>query len=232
MKPKASGKSEYYQYQQAYGDLISRISGHARRKMFASFMQAARPTALMSVLDVGVTSDERSDSNFFEGMYLHPQKITAVGLEDASELEQRFPGLTYVRADALDLPFADRSFDLAVSFAVIEHVGSRERQKKFLSEISRVSRRFFVTTPNRWYPIEFHTVTPLLHWLPAGWFRQVLRFLHLDFYASEDTLNLLDERELLALLPQGVQVTRLHYRLLGAISNLVIYVDQEPEQPD
>ncbi len=24
----------------------------------------------------------------------------------------------------------------------------------------------FVTTPNRWFPIEFHTVLPLVHWLP------------------------------------------------------------------
>jgi hypothetical protein len=30
----------------------------------------------------------------------------------------------------------------------------------------RVARRAFVTTPNRWFPLEVHTRLPLVHWLP------------------------------------------------------------------
>lgn len=226
MTRKGEGKSEYYQYQEAYGGLVSRVSSYAREKMFASFMQRACPTASMRVLDVGVTSDERADSNFFESYYPYPENLTAVGLEDGTFLERKFPGLTYVKADALDLPFADASFDLAVSWAVIEHVGSRQRQRKFVSEIARVSRSFFLTTPNRWYPVEFHTVTPFLHWLPAANFQAALRLLGRDFYASEETLNLLSEKDLLSLLPQNARVEKMHFRLFGPVSNLVIYVDQ------
>ena len=35
-----------------------------------------------------------------------------------------------------------------------------------MSEALRVAPRAFVTTPNRWFPIEVHTRLPLVHWLP------------------------------------------------------------------
>jgi hypothetical protein len=33
-------------------------------------------------------------------------------------------------------------------------------------ELCRVSQRVFVTTPNRWFPLEVHTLLPVVHWLP------------------------------------------------------------------
>ena len=49
---------------------------------------------------------------------------------------------------------------------MIEHVGGREEQRRFVAEALRVARRAFVTTPNRWFPLEVHTRLPLVHWLP------------------------------------------------------------------
>jgi hypothetical protein len=51
------------------------------------------------------------------------------------------------------------------SNAVIEHVGNFDDQRRFLSELFRVSRRGYLTTPNRHFPIELHTRIPLLHLL-------------------------------------------------------------------
>lgn len=216
-------ESAYYKHQAPYAKLVELFSTHVRKQMFRSLMSASNPTVRTNVLDVGVTSNTRSDSNFFEAAYTFPEKITAVGLEDASFLEREYPGLKYITADALNLPFKDKSFDLAVSWAVIEHIGSRDRQRAFVSELSRVSKAFFITTPNRWYPVEFHTVLPLLHWLPACQFRAALKLMRMPFYATEETLNLLDEKSCLALLPPNVQHKCLHSRLFGPISNLGIY---------
>ncbi len=218
-------KSDYYQHQEKISGIAEAVSSFARKHMFSSFMKALSPDEKTSILDVGVTCDRRADSNFFEKMYPHANKITAVGLEDAAFLENDFPGLKYVKADALNLPFADKEFDIAVSWAVIEHIGSRSRQEQFMKELMRVSKQCFVTTPNRWYPIEFHTVTPFLHWLPPETFRSILRKLHMDFYASEDTLNLLDEKDLLKMLPATAKVQKLHLRLMGPISNLVLCIE-------
>lgn len=218
-------ESDYYQYQKKYASLAEKVSNYARKHMFETFIKALRPDQNTSVIDVGVTCDKRSDSNFFEKIYPYPQNITAVGLEDASFLEQDFPGLKFIKVEESKLPFGDKQFELGVSWAVIEHVGSREKQKAFLSEILRVSKRVFITTPNRWYPIEFHTVTAFLHWLPPELFRKILKTFKMDFYASEDTLNLLSENDLLEMLPKDARVQKLHFRLLGPISHLILYIE-------
>jgi hypothetical protein len=49
---------------------------------------------------------------------------------------------------------------------VIEHVGDRDRQQAFVHEALRVGDRVFLTTPNRWFPVEVHTRLPFVHWLP------------------------------------------------------------------
>ncbi|WP_421999496.1 class I SAM-dependent methyltransferase [Reyranella sp.] len=161
--------------------------------MFERFVSALAPSRDDQMLDVGVTSDRLHDhSNYFEAWYPHKDRIVAAGLEDASFLEEAYPGVRFVQADARDLPFDDGSYDYVHSSAVIEHVGSQQQQVAFLKELWRVARRgIFVTTPNRWFPIEVHTVLPLIHWLPPSTFRGILRGLGRDFFADEANLNLM-----------------------------------------
>jgi hypothetical protein len=203
------------------GGFATKLSWYARQRMFDLLMELAHPSADTTVLDVGVTSDRREDCNFFEKLYPYPHKITAVGMEDAAFLEEEYPGLKYVRSDGLSLPFPDKSFDLVVSFAVIEHVGSRTQQQAFVRELCRVGKTCCITTPNRWYPVEFHTAVPLIHWFPPSWFRALLKLLGKHFFAKEENLNLLSEKEVLKMLPADAEVSTRHFRLLGLISNLL-----------
>jgi len=170
-----------------------KIAGHQRRKMFTAFRSASGIATDDTVVDVGATSDRSyHHSNYFEAWYPHKSRITAVGLDDASFLEQQYAGVKFIKADGRELPFENGAFDFAHSSAVIEHVGSREMQIRFLRELWRVARKgIFVTTPNRWFPVEFHTVLPLLHWLPQPLYRKVLIGLHRGFFAREENLNLL-----------------------------------------
>ncbi|MBX7218673.1 MAG: class I SAM-dependent methyltransferase [Blastocatellia bacterium] len=206
------------------GGIVSRVVWRARVRMFSALMEQVKPTSEIKVLDVGVTCDRRPDSNFFEKLYPFPHNITAVGLEDASFLEQEFPGVRFLRANGKQLPFPDKSFDLVVSFAVLEHVGNRLEQQRFVRELCRVGKQCYITTPNRWHPIEFHTVLPLVHWLPPKWFRVIARLLGKDFFASEANLNLLDDREVSAMFPNQAKIAPNHHRLGGFISNLVYLV--------
>jgi SAM-dependent methyltransferase len=219
------GRSLYVQPD--LGGVVSKIVWNARKKMFVSLMKRANIEATTTVLDVGVTSDKRQDSNFFEKLYPYPHQITAVGLEDASFLEQDYPGLTFIQADGIQLPFPDKSFDLVVSFAVIEHVGSRERQKAFIRELCRVGRACYITTPNRWYPVEFHSILPFVHWLPAPWFRFILKLLGKTFFAKEENLNLLSAKQLIEMFPKSMKVYPCHHKLLGLTSNLVFYLETD-----
>ena len=100
-------------------------------------------------------------------------------------------------ADGLRLPFRDQAFDVVHSSAVIEHVGSLARQCAFVAECCRVARRaVFITTPNRWFPVEFHTVLPLVHWLPKEIFRALMRGTGRGFFAEEGNLNLMTVADL------------------------------------
>ena len=204
--------------------LPEKYSLRTRLRMFDSLMNLACPSSETTILDVGVTCDQRKDSNFFEKLYPYTKKITAVGKEDCAFLEKDFPGLKFLKIDGSRLPFQDKSFDLAVSFATIEHVGNRQRQKDFICELSRVSRQCCISTPNRWYPLEFHSMAPFIHWLPPSVFRLILRCIGQTFYAKEENLNLLSQKEIINMLPAGKEVHIKHFRLFGFVSNLMFYI--------
>ncbi|MCJ7830433.1 MAG: hypothetical protein MUP74_03500, partial [Desulfobacterales bacterium] len=116
-----------------------------------------------------------------------------------------------------------RAFDIVFCSAVIEHVGDRRHQRRFLWELLRVARRFFILTPNRFYPIEFHTFLPLLHWLPAAQYQPVLRLLGMHFWSRTENLNLLTPHTLRTLFPAGSSVAIRRQTLLGLPSNLIAY---------
>jgi SAM-dependent methyltransferase len=153
--------------------LADEISLRSRRRKLALFLETIAPTAETTVLDLGADDLAFGDAgggvstlNFFEEHYPWPERITALGLSAGDRFRERYPHVRYVQGDALDLPFGDAEFDVVFSNAVVEHVGGRERQRRFVAEALRVARRAFVTTPNRWFPVEVHTLLPLVHWLP------------------------------------------------------------------
>ena len=143
-------------------------------------------------------------------------------------MEIQYPGVKFVQGDGRDLPFCDGQFDVVHSSAVLEHVGSRAEQVQFISECARVARKsIYITTPNRWFPVEFHTVLPLVHWLPKTWFRSLMRKTGHAFFAEESNLNLLGARDLCdaasaALTPVGYTFSVSAVALAGWPSNLLL----------
>jgi SAM-dependent methyltransferase len=91
--------------------------------------------------------------------------ITAVDLEHESTRWLEGENVTVMQGDGTALPFGDRAFPIAFSNSVIEHV-PKALQPAFAQEISRVAERYFVQTPNRWFPIEPHYQMPFFHFLP------------------------------------------------------------------
>ncbi len=189
------------QYNLARPDsLPARTAAHQRRKMYEMFLRTFGlvDNDSLTILDVGATSDRTySSSNYLEAWYPRKDRITACGIDDASFLETLYPGVRFVAGNGRDLPFANDEFDIVHSSAVLEHVGSRENQVQFIHQCARVARRgVFLTTPTRWFPVEFHTLLPLVHWLPNRYFRRLLKGSAYDFFAEEKNLNLLTAREL------------------------------------
>ncbi len=209
------------------GSLSVRVATRVRSRMFEMFMAEFDPSETDQILDIGVTSErEYSSSNYFEALYPHKHQITAAGLDDASFLEDIYPGLRFRFADVRNLPFEDNTFDYVHSSAVLEHVGGYLSQQQMLSECLRVARKgVCLTTPNPWFPIEFHTQIPLLHWLPKPWFRRILISLGQSDLASEDNLNLTTEGEIrrMSISHENWSFRFASAKLLGLKSNLVVF---------
>ena len=200
-----------------------RVAWRARQRMYERFIELSHPTKDTRIFDVGTTPDLAiSYNNFLERLYPYPSSITACSVENCANLEREFPGLTFRMIAAETLPADDGEFDVAVSFAVLEHVGSRAQQRHFLEEMARVSNSFLLYVPYRFFPIEMHTFLPLTHWLPAPWYRAFWRRLGLAFWAEESNLNLLGVKELRPLLPSFGHTQIRLLRTFGVPSNIEV----------
>ena len=200
--------------------LADAISLRSRRRKLQLFLDALRPDAETTVLDVGADElgfgegDGCATLNFFEELYPWPERITALGLHDGAGFRARYPAIRYVQGDACALPFEDGSFDVVFSNAVVEHVGGRERQRQLVSEALRVGRSVFLTTPNRRFPVEVHTRLPLVHWLPGSVSHRVYRALGKGF-ATE--IHLLSAGELRSLFTGRVRIVNLGLTLVAIV---------------
>ena len=125
--------------------------------------------------------------------------ITLVNLESETVPDERFSS---VAGDACDLGQFDASqFDLVHSNSVIEHVGLWRDQWKMAQEIRRVAPRYFVQTPNYWFPVEPHLRMPVMHWLPEPWRVAIVMRRACGFYprarSADEARRILDDAHLI-----------------------------------
>jgi SAM-dependent methyltransferase len=211
--------------------LAYRVSGFNRARKWDLFVREMQPRPDDRILDAGVSDAEWSATdNYLEKHYPWPSRIAGLGVEPLGDFARRYPTANAIRYDGRDFPFRDGAFDICWSNAVLEHVGThrdrRESQVRFLREIARVAAAAFVTTPNRRFPVEVHTRTPLLHWLPKRWFDVYLRRRGQD-WAAGDYMDLLTHGELRALLSDaGITEYRIiRNRLLGVTLDFAVIIN-------
>ena len=126
----------------------------------------SRPATL---LDVGGTV------TFWHGRVPDGFAITLLNLFDQDPVDS----VKVMIGDATSLTrFESDSVDIVFSNSVLGHVGDWARQQQMASEIRRVGRRYFVQTPNQGFPLDWRTMIPFIHWLPAemqAWLFQRIR---------------------------------------------------------
>ena len=152
-----------------------------------------------SVLDVGTSSTLDNNHNIILQKTVDNKNIDCLSDQDLTKLiNEKYPHIRkFIKGDGLNINLKNNSYDIVYSSATIEHVGCFENQIKLISELYKMSNKYvFITTPNRYYPIDFHTKLPFIHWLPKKIHRKILKFLKLEFYSLEKNLNLLDKKDI------------------------------------
>jgi ubiquinone/menaquinone biosynthesis C-methylase UbiE len=119
-----------------------------------------------------------------------------------------------VKGDARNLSeYKDKEFDIVFSNSVIEHLFTKENQKKMADEIRRVGKNYYVQTPNFYFPIEPHWLFPCFQFLPYNMRVFLTRHFNLGNYPKSSTkekamqrvdeVKLLSEKEMKQLFPDG-----------------------------
>lgn len=180
-----------------------------------------------NLLDVGTTPVFDEYNNILLHSFKNRKNITSLSNLDCSSLKKNFKKIKFIKGDARKMKFKENSFDTVYSSATIEHVGNRSNQKKFVKECYRVSRKdVFITTPNKLYPIEFHTKIPFLHFLPLKIYRKILFFLGFSFFSKEKNLNLLSAKDLknICFFLKIKNYNIIKHKFLFMTSNLILHI--------
>jgi hypothetical protein len=208
------------------GDVVyrNRFRQSRLQRLMPIIDEAVAAAGTCNILDIGGKAD------YWLGLESiwrdRPCHITLLNLDEEPVPDHRFASLA---GDGRDLSrFRDFSFDLAHSNSTIEHVGTWWQQLRMADEVRRVGRRYFVQTPNFWFPIELHFRLPLIHWLPEP--SRVSMVMHhaYGFYPQAeswddahrilDDVRLLDARAMARLFPDAVIERE---RLAGLTKSLI-----------
>ncbi len=142
---------------------LTTLTTNLRRKRFLLFKSLIAPLPRpLRILDVGGTI------KFWEKMEFTNEEMQITVL-NVRRYEITYSNFTSVIGDARNMKeFQDKEFDIVYSNSVIEHVGTFEQQRQMAEEIQRIGKRYFLQTPNRYFPIEPHFALPFFQFLPLG----------------------------------------------------------------
>lgn len=179
-----------------------------RERRWRQFLATIRPSPTDLVLDVG------GYPWFWTQHELVVQRIDTLNphVPDWKPSETLEHPIRVMTGDGRHMPqIADRSYNIAFSNSVIEHVGSWEDQKSFAKEMVRVGEKLWVQTPAFECPIEPHFLLPFVHWFPrrvrkslvywlspASWIQKWSRA---QSDALVDEIRLITKNEMQALFP-------------------------------
>lgn len=220
---------------------IRRIADHSEKDSLASrFRQRrfARFRALVNeisgpvrILDVGGTEQFWHDMNFPSAENIH---ITLLNVEKVPVSMDVFYS---VSGDAANMScFADNEFDIVFSNSTIEHLGSWQNQQNMAAEVQRISERYFIQTPNRYFPIEPHFLFPFFQFLPQSIQVQIALHWTTGWYSKKgdpvaarrevEAIRLLTAKELSTLFPDVVLYRE---KWLGWTKSFIAYHGSDTE---
>ena len=196
----------------------SSLGSRFRRKRFKHIEELVQQ--ILSVKEECIILDIGGTAQYWSLMgpeLLRKCSVTVLNLEKprGSNPKKNVPKdgvFKFVYGDGRDLNnIDDNQYDIAHSNSVIEHVGKLSDMQRFVNELTRVGKYFYIQTPNFWFPIEPHYCVPFIHWLPVIVRAKLLTKWNIGFhkkypslsaaYDYAEFINLIDQSVLKCILP-------------------------------
>ena len=182
-------------------NLMEKFREKSRERKYQLFMEQIKPDPDDVIVNVGA-----GNGLFLESIYDRREKIIALDIDIVmlNDLKRKYSEVQCIVADATALPFKDKAVKISFSNAVIEHVGANSRQQKFAKEIRRVSQKFYVTCPNKYFPFEFHYRLPLYQFVPKSIQKWLFQKFNIGLWYENkwEDINLLSYRQLKKIFPE------------------------------
>ena len=140
------------------------LSHRLRERRFRLFEQLVEPLPRpLRIIDVGGTN------GFWEQRGWAGRDDVSITLVNLEAEERRHENVHPTAGDATDLAdHADKTFDIAFSNSVIEHLYTLDAQTRMADEMRRVAPAHWVQTPNFWFPVEPHFLRSFLSLQKTG----------------------------------------------------------------
>ena len=196
-----------------------------RFKFFITLLEKIKSDKPVQILDIGGEENYWVRMNYSGDANI---QITLLNLEKTATTKNN---IISIKGDATDLTkFKDQEFDIVFSNSVIEHLFSKENQKKMADEARRVGKCYYIQTPNFFFPIEPHWLFPFFHFLPVktrvfltqnfnlGHFKKAID--REESIQRVNEIKLLTEREMKELFPDGKVYKEV---LLGLTKSVTMY---------
>ena len=212
-------------YLASHNSFFDKIIESKRLQILNIIRDIIKNIQIKDALDIGTTSDEENKSSNLIIKNLENVEI----FKSISNQKIKIGFFTKTKQKSITENFSEDEInefksDLVVSSAVIEHVGSQRNQEKMIENIFKLTKKIFIiTTPNRSYPVDFHTKIPFLHWLPKKIHRKILGFFGMSFFSREENLNLLYRNDVHSYLRKyQLNYEIIDLKLFGLPSNFII----------
>ncbi|MBW4520392.1 MAG: class I SAM-dependent methyltransferase [Scytolyngbya sp. HA4215-MV1] len=204
------------------------LSVQLRKKRFGLFtsLMASVPTPI-NLIDVGGTVGIWEREWFSQGQ---TSEINILILNQ-KKIQTTHPQVKSMVGDATNMQeFQDREFDVVFSNSVIEHVGDYEAQRRMANEVCRIGKRYFLQTPNRYFPIEPHLLFPFFQFLPLaiqvwlvmnfdlGWCKKIAD--KQEAISFVQSIQLLSKQELTDLFPNAKLFEE---KVFGFTKSFIVY---------